>query len=560
MDAGFCSACRTLTEEFVSQQPAPVPPPERAADDSRELLELLLSATNDGFVDWDLHTGVARYSPRWKMLLGYEEHELDETPDLWKTLSHPGDLPRIEELMRDHIENVWPFSDRWRMRHRNGDWRWMLCRSVIIHDPDGGPHRAVSVYTDITDQVRAEERYRALANGIPDAILRIRNDGLVLDQKPGATPLDLIGDDAIGQRLLEWSKDRAWAEKTLAAVGTVSRMGEVVVFEHGDGDAGLCVEIRVVKSGEDEAVCIARDITERKQAERRLIDSLDRLSRAQRQLIETSHRAGMAEVASSVLHNVGNVLNSVNVSAGAAREIVETSHAGGLAKAVKLLRDHQTDLGHFLTADPKGMKVLDFLERLAAVLREEGTRVRGELESLQKNIDHIKVIVSMQQSHARSHSGVTERFAPADVVEDAIKLVGTWGSGGIELVRELAELPEVDADRHKLLQILTNLLSNARQALTDSPRKTVTVRLAPRDRDRFSIEVEDSGAGITEENRKKIFQHGFTTRKEGHGFGLHSSALAARSMGGSVAAFSDGPGHGARFVVELPVNASPRSA
>ena len=537
------------SEKFVPLESLPGP------EESRELLDLLLSATNDGFVDWDLHSGVARYSPRWKMLLGYEEHELVESPDLWKELSHPDDLPRIEEMMRDHIENVWPFSDRWRMRHRNGDWRWMLCRSVIIRSPDGSPRRAVSVYTDITDQVRAEERYRALAEAIPDAILRIRSDGLVLDEKPGS--LDLVDLNVVGGKLLDWAKDRAWAEKTLEAVVTASRTGEVVGFEHGEVEEGLCVETRVVKSGEEEAVCIARDVTERKQAERRLIDSLERLHRMQRQLIEASHRAGMAEVASSVLHNVGNVLNSVNVSASAAREIVEGSRAGGVSKVVKLLRDHQADLGHFLTEDPKGKKVIDFLDKLGEALHEEGAQVRGELESLQKNIDHIKVIVSMQQSHARSHSGVNERFAPADVIEDALKLVaGAWDQGGIDLVRDLAPIAEVDADRHKLLQILTNLLSNARQALTEPGEKIVTVRLLPRDWDRFAIEVEDSGMGISEENLRRIFQHGFTTKKDGHGFGLHSSALAARSMGGSLVAFSDGPGRGARFLVELPLRPS----
>jgi PAS domain S-box-containing protein len=540
-----------------SQHHAPLEP--ALGGDESQLLDLLLSATNDGFVDWDLHTGVARYSPRWKMLLGYEEHELVESPDLWKSLSHPADLPRIEEAMRDHIENVWPFSDRWRMRHRNNDWRWMLCRSVIIRAADGSPRRAVSVYTDITDQVRAEERYRALANGIPDSILRIREDGLVLDEKPGCAPLDLLGETAVGRQLLDWAKDRSWAEKTLAAVVTASRSGELVVFEHGDGDSGLCVEIRVVKSGEGEAVCIARDITHRKQAERRLIDSLERLNRTQRQLIEASHRAGMAEVASSVLHNVGNVLNSVNVSASAAREIVEGSRAAGVAKLVKLLRDHEADLGRFLTEDPKGKKVIEFLDRLGEALRQESGQVRGELDSLQRNIDHIKVIVSMQQSHARSHSGVTECFAPADVIEDALKLVaGGWDTGSIDLVRELAPIPEVEADRHKLLQILTNLFSNARQALSESSGKKVIVRLLPGDWDRFAIEVEDTGMGISEENLRKIFQHGFTTKKEGHGFGLHSSALAARSMGGSLAAFSEGAGRGARFRVELPLRASSR--
>jgi PAS domain S-box-containing protein len=544
----------------VSQQQRALDRPTDAPDDnSREMLDLLLSATNDGFVDWDLQTGVARYSPRWKMLLGFEEHELEESPDLWKDLSHPADLPRVEEMMRDHIENFWPFSDRWRMRHRNGDWRWMLCRSVIIRTPDGHARRAVSVYTDITDQVRAEERYRALANGIPDAILRIRNDGLVLDEKLGATPLALLGGGAVGKQLLDWAKDRTWAEKTLAAVATAARAGEVVVFEHADRASDWCVEIRVVKSGEDEAVCIARDVTQRKEAERRLIESLERLSRTQRQLIEASHRAGMAQVASTVLHNVGNVLNSVNISAGAAREIVEASRLGGLIKAVQLLRAHETELASFLSEDPKGKKLVDFLEKLTDVLGQEGVQVKTELESLQKNIDHIKVIVSMQQWHARSNRGVTERFAPADVIDDACKLVGNWGPGGAELVRELAELPEVEADRHKLLQILTNLLSNARQAIQDIPRKQVIVRLLRQRADRFAIEVEDNGVGITGDNLKKIFQHGFTTRKEGHGFGLHSSALAAQVMGGSLAASSEGAGRGARFRLELPLHAPVRA-
>jgi PAS domain S-box-containing protein len=525
-------------------------------DDARELLDLLLSATNDGFVDWDVRAGVARYSPRWKMLLGFEEQELPDTPDLWKTLSHPDDLPRVEELVRDAFENEWPFADRWRMRHRNGDWRWMLCRSVIVRGPDGGARRVVSVYTDITDAVRAEERYRALANGIPDAILRIRTDGLVLDEKPGATPLGLSGQSPVGQRLGDEARDAAWARRTLEAVGAASRTGEVVAFEHGEGDAGPWVETRVVKSGEDEAVCIARDVTQRKQAERRLVESLDHLHRTQRQLIEASHRAGMAEVASSVLHNVGNVLNSVNVSAGTAREIVAGSRAPGLGKAVKLLREHEADLAGFLGQDPRGKKLLEFLERLAEVLGEEGARLRAELESLQKNVDHIKVIVSMQQSHARAPTGATERFAPAEVAEDALKLVGAWEGGGLAVVREYGELPAIEADRHKLLQIITNLLANARQAVADCPRKVVTVRLRPHPGDRFIIEVEDTGSGISAENMKRIFQHGFTTRKDGHGFGLHASALAARSMGGTLAAHSEGPGRGARFTVELPIGRS----
>jgi PAS domain S-box-containing protein len=527
-------------------------------DGSRELLDLLLAATNDGFIDWDLIAGTARYSLRWKMLIGYEDHELTDGPDLWKQMSHPDDLPRVEEVMRDHLENVWPFSHRWRMRHRNGEWRWVLCRSVILRDADARARRMVSVYTDVTDQVRAEERYRALANGIPDTIFRIRDDGLILDEKPGTTPLGLLLEPAAGRTLQEWAIDRTWAGRTLDAVVKASRSGELVVFEHGDVSVGTCVEVRVVKSGEDEAVCLARDITARKQAEQRLIDSLERLNRTQRELMEASHRAGMAEVASSVLHNVGNVLNSVNVSSGAAREILGASRVGSLARVVRMMRDHQQDIGPFLTTDPKGRKVIEFLDQLTDALRDEGARVRRELDSLQKNVDHIKVIVTMQQSHARSRtSGIAEKLAPADVLEDALKLIGAWnGPNGFELLREYEPIPDVYADRHKLLQILTNLVSNARHAVSDAPEKRVTVRVIRRD-ERIAVEVEDTGCGIAPENLTRIFSHGFTTRKTGHGFGLHSSAIAARELGGTLIARSDGPGRGARFVLDLPIRRAP---
>jgi two-component system sensor kinase FixL len=313
------------------------------------------------------------------------------------------------------------------------------------------------------------------------------------------------------------------------------------------------VEIRVVKSSDEEAVCIFRDITERKQAERKLVESLDRLNRTQRQLIDASHRAGMAEVASSVLHNVGNVLNSVNVSANAAREILAVSRITGMSKAVRMMRDHLADLGPFLNEDPKGQRVLPYLEQLSEALDEERNRVRGELEHLQSNIDHIRVIVSTQQTHARANVGVIERFSPSDVVEDALKLTGAGGANGFELVRSYAPVGEIQADRHKVLQIVTNLLSNARHAIASAPAKTLTVRIDGQADSRVVIAVEDSGCGIAAENLKKIFQYGFTTRKDGHGFGLHSSANAAREMGGSLTAYSEGSGLGAKFILELPL-------
>lgn len=309
---------------------------------------------------------------------------------------------------------------------------------------------------------------------------------------------------------------------------------------------------QLLKRVEEQSHELAADIMARKQVERRLVDSLDHLHRTQQQLVQASRLAGMAELATSVLHNVGNVLNSVNVTSGAALEILSSWPKDGLGKALAILRTNQGEPG-FLGLT-KGQQVLAYLEQLANVDQGDRARMRQQLEALQKHIDHIKMIVASQQAQARSPTGLTEVLDPVEVIEDALRLTGSWdGADGIQLVREFEAVPRVEVERHKLQQIITNLLANARQALAVAPRRVVTVHLGAREDQRFSVEIEDTGCGIPAENLTRIFNHGFTTRKDGHGFGLHSSALAAGEMGGGLEARSEGPGRGARFVLELPV-------
>jgi signal transduction histidine kinase len=280
-----------------------------------------------------------------------------------------------------------------------------------------------------------------------------------------------------------------------------------------------------------------------------------------RQLLDTSRQAGMAEVASSVLHNVGNVLNSVNVSCAVANEHVTKLDVVSLREACALLREHAADLGTYLTADPQGQQVPAFLNLLAEHFAGEQTAIAQELESLRKNIDHIKEIVAMQQSYAKV-SGVVETLPAATLVEDALRMnAGALTRHGVTVVRQFAKLPDVLVDKHKVLQILVNLIRNAKYAMDErgDADKTLTVRIsatgsaANGHADRMSIEVSDNGVGIPPENLSRIFQHGFTTRRDGHGFGLHSGALAAKELGGSLRAHSAGPGQGATFTLELPL-------
>jgi ligand-binding sensor domain-containing protein/signal transduction histidine kinase len=299
----------------------------------------------------------------------------------------------------------------------------------------------------------------------------------------------------------------------------------------------------------------ARDLLETKVRERtaELRNQIEERKRLQSELLEISRRAGQAEVASSVLHNVGNVLNSVNIASSCVADRLRKSKVSNLSKVVKLLAEHEKDLGGFLTNDPKGRQVPVYLAQLAALLSDEQASTLEELAQLQKNIEHIKDIVTMQQSFGKV-SGVTELVKAADLVEDALRMnASSLTRHNIQIVREFEEARLITVEKQKVLQVLVNLVRNAQDACDNSGReeKRLTLRVTHRD-NRVRIAVCDNGVGIPPENLTRIFAHGFTTKKDGHGFGLHSGALAAREMGGSLTVESDGPGQGATFTLELP--------
>lgn len=278
------------------------------------------------------------------------------------------------------------------------------------------------------------------------------------------------------------------------------------------------------------------------------------LAQTQSRMVELSRLSGMAEVATGVLHNVGNVLNSVNVTANLLRDWSRSTKVHSLSKAAELLRQNEATLDEYLTRDPAGKQIPAFLVKLSEHLRGEVETVRNEVDSLCERIEHIKQIVTMQQGYARV-SGIRETLSMRELMEDAIRMTGnSLARHGVQLVRKYSEVPPVVADKHALLQILINLMHNAKDAMASVPAEArrLTLTLETTSTDCVRVTVQDTGIGISRENLTRIFSHGFTTKKDGHGFGLHSGANAARQMGGRLFVHSDGPGHGALFVLEIP--------
>ena len=438
----------------------------------------------------------------------------------------------------------------------------------LIRDDQGAPRMVGNIITEITERKKAEadlreseKRFQQVVENAGDWIWEVDVEGLYTYASPvvenilGYKPEEIIGKkhfyDFFAPEVKEDLKRGAFEVFTRRenfkefVNPSIHRNGSTVILEtSGTPIIDEKGNLRGYRGAD-------RDITERTQKE-------NELRKLNADLVLASRRAGMAELATDILHNVGNVLNSINVSASFIEEKVSNSKAANLKKVIDILADHTGDLGTFLTEDARGRHIPLYLTEAARFILEEQNMVIERLQSLTKNVEHLKQIIKAQQSYARS-GGMQELTKIDEVIEDAVETnQAALDRYGIDLQFELAELPEFRMDKQRVLQILVNVISNAKQALTASEEseKVLAIRSYKHHEDTLRIEVSDNGIGISGENLPEIFTYGFTTKKKGHGFGLHSSAVAAREMGGSLTVHSDGPGHGATFTLEIPLSKS----
>jgi two-component system NtrC family sensor kinase len=348
----------------------------------------------------------------------------------------------------------------------------------------------------------------------------------------------------------DFVQEREWGEAERDSLRALADMLGASIARH-----------RVRTALEEAKETLEQRVLERTGELREQIEAKDRahaeLAAAQQRLITLSREAGMAEIATGVLHNVGNVLNSVNVSTTLLAGRIRESRVDNLIALIGMLEQHSGDLPEFLGRDPKGRRVLPYLVKLGGHFHAERDDLLKELELLSCHVGHIKQIVSTQQSYAKV-SGLVENVQLCDMVDDALRIVEPGlVRHKIRVERDSEPVPAIAADKHQILQILLNLLRNAKQAMQegdgDEGEKVIRLRIRRLGESRVSLAVEDSGVGLPPENLTRIFGHGFTTKADGHGFGLHSCALAASQMGGSLRAESEGPGHGATFILELPL-------
>ena len=300
-------------------------------------------------------------------------------------------------------------------------------------------------------------------------------------------------------------------------------------------------------SGPQVYLWVIRDITERRQA-------ADTEAELHRQRVETARVAGMSEIATGVLHNVGNALNSVNVSANLLQSHFRNSKLDRVGDVADLMQDRHSDLADFITEDEKGRQIPPYLKSLSDQLTEEQRQANVELDQLVLHICHIKTIVATQQAIAKP-VGLTERVSLEELVDESLSVhIGPRYADSIRVIRNYKEFGPIVIDRARVMQILFNLVSNAKDSVRDSATKSPRIEVSIfQEQENICVSIADNGQGIESDQLIKIFQHGFTTKEYGHGFGLHSSINAANEAGLQLTATSKGKGKGATFTLSIPI-------
>jgi PAS domain S-box-containing protein len=502
-------------------------------------------------------------------LLGYEAAELEQ-----RTI---GDLTHAQDAARSaaELERLWSGAVEFvdvekRYMRKDGSTLWIRVTTALVREGSATPECSVEFLRDITVRkqlaaslLEQQTLLEAVITDLPVALLACNTVGQITHYNRAATELHCVHTQntaasgkpdplAATVYLADGVTPVSGADHPLARAlrgETISNLELVIVPGNSTARHTLSSARRLV--GPDGqilgAVAVIQDTTERKLAD-------CELERIHKQLMAASRQAGMAEVATNVLHNVGNILNSVNISASLVAERIKQSKAPGLSRVASLLQEKGAQLGDYLSTDDRGKRIPEYLAGLGEQLVSDQQAALQELVSLRENLEHIKDTVAMQQNYAKL-CGVTETVAVVDLVEDSLRLnAGALTRHGITLRREFNPVPMITVDKHRVLQILVNLVRNAKYACDESGRadKRIVLRVAS-SACGVSIAVIDNGVGIEPGNMGRLFTHGFTTRRSGHGFGLHSGALAAQELGGSLRAESDGLGCGAAFILELPL-------
>jgi PAS domain S-box-containing protein len=512
-----------------------------------ELLELLLSATQDGIVDWNLENDEVAYNERWKHLLGFDSAEHAEycaQPDAWRDLMHHEDRPHALKLIDDHLKQGWPLYTTVRMRHRHGGYRHVLVRGAARRNLSDEAVRLVLIFSDIDERIRGEERQRALVSALPDTLFRVRSDGTILSLKRGIerpdSPFAALREGMTLNSSIADARLRARLEAALAEPAGFSQEAQTLgVTSAGSGGTPIHHEIRIVRSGEDELVCIVRDVTDQRGLEDRLLQS--------------QKLGAIGQLAAGVAHEINTPMQFI----GDNLHFAQT----GIADLFKLLDMLRSTVEAACHSPPSEARLTE-LAQAEIDLDFEYTReaLPTAIERSLGGVERVTKIVRAMKAFAHPDS---DRLSPTDLkglIESTVMVATNEWKYVADVDLQLdQELPPVPCLGGELNQVVLNLIVNASHAIADvvgsSGNKGKISISTGSDATHAVIRVSDSGTGIPEHARAKVFEPFFTTKEVGKGTGqglaMAYNCVVKRHKG--TIEFETELGEGTTFVIRLPL-------
>ncbi len=518
------------------------------------MLENAVKQSIDGIAVVDPQDGMLTFfNTTWSEMFGIKD---DGPHDIHMSSFHSEEQMQNEiSVLKEDLENKGAYTGEMNFKRKNGSTFLASVTANVLKDGAGVLQSFLFSVKDITEEKKTEEEIIRItqavesssdAIGIADpmgnhfyqnaSFTKLFNYELE-DFKSGLHPSILYADTHIAEDVFSTIMDGdAWS-------------GEIEMVKKGGHKFPVSLRANAIKDNEGKTIALVAthtDITELKKAGAEL-------AAAQKELVEKAHQAGMADIATGTLHNVGNILNSVKTSAQIIEDIFGASSISGLQKANDMLRDNIDRIDEFLVNNPKGKKLMQYYLKLEDGFNAENKQTMKHITRLMEKVNAIVDVIAAQQSYAGA-SGLTERYNLSEVVEDSLTMQsGSTTRYGIHIQKDFQDTPQVPIQKAKLVHVLINLIKNAKESMMEiqQEHRKLTVSIDSKN-DAIFVKVNDTGSGIAQENLEKIFSHGFTTKQNGHGFGLHSSANYMKEMGGRMWAESEGEDKGSTFVLRFP--------
>ena len=515
---------------------------------AQERYALVIHGSNDGIWDWDLAADSVYFSPRWKEILGYADPELSNRIDEWRDRVHPDDYPAVLDAHERYWEGKTDsFQATYRLRARDGGYRWILGRATCVWDENGRPLRMTGSHSDITERKEAEAELAALRrllrniiDALPSAIVAVDPAGRVTHwSAEAANQAGLPADAAAGRPF-----DEVLPQLERRRDAILSAIRERRPYHQGRLSVPGPEEIRYFEIA---ATPLSR--TEDAGAVIRVDDITGRV-RMEEVMIQSEKMVSVGGLAAGMAHEINNPLGAIVANA----DLVWSR----LAVALPVNREAAEECG--LNWEALGR----YLER---------RKVRARLDGILEAGRRAGEIVENMLQFSRKSGTLRSDLSLAELADRTIDLARNHAdvkkalaSGRLEIVRAFdPDLPPVPGAATEIQQVLFNLLANAFQSLEkcDPPRNPGRIELRTRRKGGWAeIEVADNGPGMREAVRRRVFEPFFTTKGPAQGTGLGLSVsyfIVAENHGGQMTAESF-PGHGATFRIRLPLTDPTRAA